>query len=188
MAKIINNREIVTGEVRLSYAHLFTPVARPNALPGEAPRYSVCLLIDKADTATVKAITDAIEAAIVAGIPTRFNGKRPKNLRTPLRDGDEERDLDKNPEYAGHYFINCNSTRQPGLIDTNRQQIIDPNTIYSGCYAKAHIQFYAYSASGNVGVACSIVNVLKTRDGESFGGTALSAADAFADEFDDDLI
>lgn len=186
MAKIITKTEIVTGEVRLSYCHLFTPQVAPNSLPGAKPKYSVCLLIPKDDTETLDAVKSAIKSALEAGAAKKFGGKTPKVWHNPLRDGDEERDLEKNPEYAGHYFINCNSTSKPTLVDRRGQEILDPFEINSGDYARANIQFYAYATSGNNGVACGINNVMKTRDGESLGGGKTSAASAFAGMFDDD--
>ena len=185
MSKIISDTELVTGEVRLSYAHLFTPTVPKNATPGQQAKYSVCLLIPKDDKKTLQMIQTAIKNAFNAGVPTRFGGKAPKMWHNPLRDGDAEKDLDKNPEYEGCYFVNANSQRKPGLVDRRGQEIIDPEEIKSGDYAKADINFYAYARQGSNGVACSINNVLKTRDGEALGGGNLSAATAFAGEFDD---
>ena len=42
--------KVVTGKVRLSYAHLFKPVA---ITEGQEPKYSVCLLIPKSDKKTL---------------------------------------------------------------------------------------------------------------------------------------
>jgi hypothetical protein len=189
MAKVLSNTEIVTGEVRLSYAHLFTPTLPANARPGQQAKYSVCLLIDKKDEKTLSLIRDAVKHAYEAGIPSKFGGKAPKKWHDPLRDGDAEKDLDENPEYAGCYFINCSSQRKPGLVDRRGVEIIDPDGIKSGDYAKADINFFPYSNTGNSGVGCAVNNVLKTRDGEPLGGTGFSAEAAFAGELldgDDD--
>lgn len=190
MSKQITDTEIVSGEVRLSYAHLFTPAAPKNSAPGTEPKYSVCILIDKDDEKTLQLVRGAIKKAFEAGVPTRFGGKAPRVWHNPLRDGDEElesgkKDPDKNPELAGHYFINASSKRKPGLVDRRGQDIIDPEELKSGDYAKVDINFYAYSNTGSNGVACGINNVMKTRDGESLGGGSISAATAFAGEFDD---
>ena len=42
-----NPTRIVTGEVRLSYAHVW----EPNSIQGGKPKYSVSLIIPKTDTA-----------------------------------------------------------------------------------------------------------------------------------------
>ncbi len=189
--KQISETEIVTGEVRLSYCHLFAPATPQNSAPGTEPKYSTCILIPKDDKKTLKLINNAIKAAFDAGVPTRFGGKAPRVWHSPLRDGDEElengkKDPEKNPELEGHYFINCSSKRKPGLVDRRGQDIIDSEELKSGDYAKVDINFYAYSNTGSNGVACAINNVLKTRDGEALGGGSLSAAAAFAGEFDDE--
>ena len=51
-------------------------------------------------------LLDAIEEAKQSGV-SKWNGKIPANLKTPLRDGDEERPDD--PAYANSYFFNCSS-------------------------------------------------------------------------------
>ena len=58
-----NPTRIVTGEVRLSYAHVW----EPNSIQGGKPKYSVSLIIPKTDTATIAAIERAVDAAIDAG-------------------------------------------------------------------------------------------------------------------------
>lgn len=184
MSKILSDTEIVTGEVRLSYAHLFTPVTPKNASPGAQPKYSVCILIDKSDKKTLQLVRDAIQRAYDAGVPSKFGGRAPKVWHNPLRDGDVERDLERNPEYQGCYFVNASSQKRPGLVDRRGVDIIDPEELKSGDYALADINFYAYSNSGNNGVACGINNVMKRRAGEPLGGAGMSAATAFAGEFD----
>ena len=84
-----NPTRVVTGEVRLSYAHVW----EPNSIQGGKPKYSVSLIIPKADTTTITAIEKAIDAAIDAGT-AKFGGKRSNKaaLKLPLRDGDTERD------------------------------------------------------------------------------------------------
>ena len=67
-----NPTRIVTGEVRLSYAHVW----EPNSIQGGKPKYSVSLIIPKSDTATIAMIEKAVDVAIEAGIG-KFGGKRP---------------------------------------------------------------------------------------------------------------
>src|SRR5699024_10051845 len=97
-----NPMKVVTGKVRLSYAFLF----EPQAFEGQDPKYSTAILIPKTDEKTVNKIKAAQKAALEQGKNTKFNGSIPKNWSNTLRDGDTEADLDKNPEYAGHYFMN----------------------------------------------------------------------------------
>ena len=179
MARKLSDTRMVTGAVRLSYAHLFEAYA---AQPGQEKKYSVSLLIPKSDTMTIKLIKEAIDKAIQNGISSKWGGRRPKNLKLPLRDGDTERDDDV---YQGHYFINANNKRQPGILDKYKNKIVDPDEVYSGCYALASVTFFPYNANGNVGVGCSIDNIMKTDDGEPLGNVHSAESD-FADIDTDD--
>lgn len=172
----LNSTKITTGEVRFSYAHVF----EPQSINGSEPKYSVSLIIDKNDKKTLSRIKKAIEAAKQAGI-AKFGGKIPANLKTPLRDGDVDREDDE--VYAGKYFINANCKTKPGVIDKLGNPIIDTTEFYSGCYGHASITFYAFNTSGNKGIACGLNNLMKTRDGETLGGRA-KAEDDFADLID----
>ncbi|WP_219710562.1 ssDNA-binding protein, partial [Clostridioides difficile] len=80
------------------------------------PKYSVCILIPKSDKATLGRIKKAIDAAKEQGKTSKWGGKGPGNLKTPLRDGDAER-ADEAEEYVGMYFLNANSTQKPGIVD-----------------------------------------------------------------------
>lgn len=168
-----NPTRIVTGEVRLSYAHVW----EPNSIQGGKPKYSVSLIIPKTDTATITAIERAVDAAIDAGI-AKFGGKKPKKaaLKLPLRDGDTERDDDA---YAGAYFVNANSLTPPQVVDANVAPILDRSEVYSGCYARVSLSFYAFNTNGNKGIACGLGNIQKTRDGEPLGGGRISAESDF---------
>ena len=91
--------KVVTGVVRLSYAHVWEPAS----INGGDEKYSVSLIIPKSDKKTVKAIQDAVEQAKQDG-KAKFGGKIPANLKLPLRDGDIERPDDE--AYSDSYFIN----------------------------------------------------------------------------------
>lgn len=172
--------KVVTGEVRFSYLHVFEPAKVEGS---DEEKYSVSLIIPKSDTKTIKAIEKAIEIAKEAGKMSKFGGKIPANLKTPLRDGDIDREDDEN--YADCYFINANCKTQPGLVYKNGQRIIDSTDLYSGCYGLASITFYAFNSNGNKGIACGLNNLMKVRDGEPLGGRS-RAEDDFADFFEDD--
>ena len=148
-------------------------------------RYSVCLLIPKDDKTTLDAIEKAIEAAIEEGI-AKFGGKKPNKaaIKLPLRDGDVERE---DEAYKGHYFINANSTTPPQIVDSSVKPILDRSEVYSGCYARVSINFYAFNKNGNKGVACGLGNIQKIKDGEMLGGKSL-AVDDFTEETSDDFL
>ena len=173
--------KVVTGIVRLSYANVWEPAS----INGSKPKYSVSLIIPKGDTKTIADINAAIDAAIQEGA-AKFGGKIPNKaaLKLPLRDGDIERD---DEPYKGSYFVNANSTTAPEVVDRSLQRILDRNEVYSGCYARVSINFYAFNSNGNRGIACGLGNIQKVRDGEPLGGKT-SAADDFATDLDDDFL
>ncbi len=171
--------KVITGETRFSFCQLWEPKAME---PGQKEKYSVSLIIPKKDKKTIANIEVAIKAALEAGKVKLFEGKVPSNWHNPLRDGDEERPND--PNYADSYFISAKSDTQPGIIDANKDEIMDKKELYSGCYGRASLNFYPFNKNGKKGVACGLNNIQKLRDGESFSGRQ-SAFDDFAD---DDLL
>lgn len=178
-----NGKKVITDEVRFSYLHVFEPYA---AQAGQEEKYSVCLLIPKTTKKTIQLIQEAVAEATDEGQKTKWGGKVPKNLKLPLRDGDEEKDLDENPEYEGVFFLNATSKRQPGLVDSHKQEIMTVDELKSGDWGKASINFFPFSASGSNGVGVGLNNLMKTRDGESLGGVFTKAEDDFEGEFEDE--
>jgi hypothetical protein len=165
---------------RLSYTNLF----EPKSINGSDPKYSVSVIISKSDKSTIKKVQMAIEAAKKDGM-SKFGGKIPAILKTPLRDGDIDRPDD--PAYENSYFINTNSKDAPQIVDGRLQPILDRSEVYSGCYGKVSINFYAFNVNGNRGIAAGLGNVQKLRDGEPLGGRS-RAEDDFEIEDDDDFM
>ena len=186
MAKFINPTKVITGvNTRWSYVNAW----EPKSINGGAPKYSVSLIIPKSDTKTIEKIQAAIQAAYDEGQgKLKGNGKSVPALsvlKTPLRDGDAERPDDE--AYADSYFINANSGTAPGIVDADRNPIIDRSEVYSGVYGRASINFYAFNSNGNKGIACGLNNLQKIRDGEPLGGKS-RAEDDFDTEDDDDFL
>ena len=175
--------KITTGRVRFSYVNVFKPRA---AVEGQKEKYSACILIPKTDKATYKKVKAACEAARV-GSASLFKGKIPEDLPLPIHDGDgsKPRGGTYGPECKGHWVINATSARRPGVVDQNRNTIVDQSDFYSGCYGRAAINFYAYNVSGNRGIAAGLNNVQKLADSEPLGGFS-RAEDDFDDDFEDD--
>lgn len=183
--KIVNPMKVITGrDTRWSYANVW----EPKAIAGGTPKYSVSLIIPKSDTATVEKIKAAIQAAYKEGeAKLKGNGRTVpplSSLKTPLRDGDAERPDD--PTYANAYFVNANSSTAPGVVDADRQEILNRSEVYSGVYGRASINFYAFNTNGNKGIACGLNNLQKIADGEPLGGKS-RAEDDFSDDEDDFL-
>ncbi|MCR1899177.1 DUF2815 family protein [Irregularibacter muris] len=186
MTKTVNPLKVVTGpDTRWSYVNAW----EPKSINGGTPKYSVSLIIPKSDTKTIAKIKAAIEAAYHEGEgKLKGNGRTVPplaTLKTPLRDGDVERPDD--PTYANAYFMNANNSSAPGIVDADRQPIIERSEIYSGVYGRASVNFYAFNTNGNKGIACSLNNLQKIRDGEHLGGKS-NAEDDFATEDDEDFL
>ena len=185
MSNNVNNpTKVITGpNTRWSYCNAW----EAKAINGGTPKFSVSLIIPKSDTATIKKIKAAIEAAYREGeAKLKGNGRSVPALsvlKTPLRDGDVERPDDE--AYADSYFVNANSTTAPGIVDADRQPILDHSEVYSGVYGRASINFYAFNSNGNKGIACGLNNLQKIRDGEPLGGRS-RAEDDFVDEAGDE--
>ena len=181
-----NPTKVITGpKTRWSYANVWDP----KSINGGTPKYSVSLIIPKSDVATVKKIEAAIQAAYEEG-ESKLKGNSKsvpslKVLKTPMRDGDLERPDDA--AYADSYFINANSASAPGIVDADRQPILERSEVYSGVYGRASINFYAFNSNGNKGIACGLNNLQKIAEGEPLGGKS-RAEDDFATDDDDDFL
>lgn len=181
-----NPTKVITGpKTRWSYANVWDP----KSINGGTPKYSVSLIIPKSDVKTVEKIKAAIQAAYEEGqSKLKGNGRSIPALniiKNPLRDGDLERPDDA--AYKKSYFINANSATAPGIVDADRNPILERSEVYSGVYGRASINFYAFNSNGNKGIACGLNNLQKISDGEPLGGKA-RAEDDFATEDDDDFL
>ena len=176
--------QVVTDKVRMSYAHVFTPFSSDEA---NEKKYSVALVFPKSNKALVKRINAAVEAAIQKGMAKEFGGKKPANLKMPLRDGDEKEN-DEEGVYSNCWYINASSKTKPKIIDEKGNPILTEEGFYSGCYGKASINFYPFAKKGSKGVAAGLNNLLFLEDGEPLGGNTDALADfgISRDEEDDD--
>ena len=91
-------------------------------------------------------------------------------------------------ECKGCYVLNCSSKSQPGLVDRQVQPILDSTELYSGCWGRVDLNFFAYNNQGNRGIGAGLNNIQKIRDDEPLGGKR-RAQDAFTavEDEDDDL-
>lgn len=186
MSKFVNPCKVITGpNTRWSYANVW----EAKSINGGAPKFSVSLIIPKTDTVTIEKIRKAIQAAYEEG-QSKLKGTSKympdlEDLKLPLRDGDKERKGDTT--YAGCMFINANSSTAPGIVDADRQPILERSEVYSGVYGRASITLYAFNSNGNRGIACGLNNLQKIRDGEPMGSRS-RAEDDFATDDDEDFL
>ena len=173
--------KVITGKVRLSFTkNVFTP--------DEKGSFSIMILIDKKDKETLAKINGVVDKFKTdAKAVTIWGSKFLASFKTPLRDGDTERDTGKYPEYKGHYFINANTYNRPGVVDAQKNDIIDKSELYSGCYGRVSILPAAYNVDGNKGIKFYLNNVQKLSDGEPLGGNVSNASDDFTAVEDDFL-
>jgi len=172
---MVNNKRLITGRVRGSYVNIFRP--RLNDLSGEE-EYSMSLLIPKTDKKTVDRIQEIVEDVI----KEKWGAKRPAKLRTPLRDGDAERPEDE--AYKGVFFMNVKSKQPPGIIDKDRQPVLDSSEFLSGDYCRCSLNAYPYDQKGNSGVSFGLNNVQIIAKGTPLSGRARAEDDfsAWTDE------
>ena len=174
------SKDVVTGKVRLSYVHLFTPYAHQ---VGAEAKFSTTILVPKSDVATKQRIDAAISAAIQQGVAEKWNGVRPPLLAVPVYDGDGVRPSDDMPfgeECKGHWVFTASSKQKVEVVDINLNPILNQSEVYSGMYGRVSVQFFPYAQSGKKGIGCGLGPVQKLDDGEPLGGR-ISAASAFGD-------
>ena len=168
-----NPYKVTTGKCRLCYTK--------NVLtPDETGSYSLMILIPKTDTVTVNALNASIEKYKKdASAEAKWGSKFLASMKTPMRDGDTERDTDKSPEFKGHYFINANTYTKPGVVDARMHDIINASDLYSGCYGRVSVVPAAFNTDGNKGIKLYLNNVQKLGDGDRLGGGAGNVNDDF---------
>ena len=167
--------KFTTGKVRLSYVHLFEPWALNE---DDDKKFSAVLLIPKSDKATLAKFEEAKNLALEEGKSRFGTGWGKKGVKYTLRDGDQEADLDTNPEYEGHMYVSVSNSRRPGVVDRNVQPILDSTEVYSGCYARVSLECFPYKhQQGGDGISFSLGNVQKLADGERFDGSTSAEQD-----------
>lgn len=174
---------VVTDEGRFFFVTINEPRAAPNSTK---LKYSVQFAFPKTNKAFKARLDTAIKAAIEVGKTSTkagWSGKVPPLLKMPIRDGDLEKP--DRPEYAGMWFMSCNSDKKPGVVDANLQPIMNATDVYSGCYGRLDINCFPFGGA-NKGIAIGLNNVQKLRDGEALSG-GQSAEYAFGGEDNDDL-
>lgn len=167
---------IVTGEVRFSFVNIFEPKAGQN---GGEPKYSITILLPKSDIATKQMIDREIQNELQNGISTKFGGTMPAMPAIPIHDGDGVRPNGEpfGEECRGCWVFTASTKQKPEVVDENRQPVLTQTQLYSGCYGRVSLRFFAYNQAGKKGVGCGLGNVQKLRDGEPLGGRTTAADD-----------
>lgn len=200
--KTLDNGNLRSTVVRLSYAKLFAP-STYKGKGGQAddnakPRYGVTLLLpkgDKADdvVAALHAIirgqfgTDCVIGEVTGGAkPTirvdyKQGGKPGRaNLAWPLVDQGE---FVAEGYVGGAYLIAAYTYDKPRVVDAARNIVTDENAVYSGCYAFVTIRPYWAAGWDRISVGLQAVQFLA--DGERLGGGAPAIDEMFDDMGDE---
>lgn len=106
----------------------------------------------------------------------------------PVYDGDGVRPSDGmafGPECKGHWVFTASAKADypPEIVDKMGNPIINQSEVYSGMYGRVNVSFYPYAFGGKKGIGCGLGPVQKLRDGDSLGGSAPSAAQAFGHQY-----
>lgn len=176
-----NERQIVLPNCRLSFVNILKPVAQYNG-QGD-PKYSVTVLLPKADVASKQQLDAAIQAAAQHGAQTKFNGQIPPNLYVPIHDGDGTR---PNGEPFGDECKGCwvfaakaNEGYPPEVVDERGNKILSEAQVYSGMYGHVAIECYPYASPARRGIGLSLMAVKKSADGEPLGPSRPPAKELF---------
>lgn len=148
------NTKIITGIVKLAYAHIFEPHSI-DGIEDYEPRYSATVIISKNDAKTMIALLKGIDE--MKNQLLKNDNTIKSKLRLPLRYGDLGRPED--PLYKNCYFLNANSKNKPGVVDVNVNPIDGPIEINEGCYARVSLNLYSYDSGVCKGIAVGLENV-----------------------------
>lgn len=156
----------------------FLNLEKPRIMPGvvnQDPRYSMVLIFDKAAQASpeFRALQEGCQKAALEF----FKNKIPANLRSCFRDGGE-----KSGQYdgykAGDIFIQPWSKNKPGVVNRQRQEVIDFTEFHAGWLARAFVRPFAYEQAGNKGVGLFLDVVQFLKPGRRLDGR-MNATEAF---------
>lgn len=171
---------LMLHNVRLSWIFIFEKDKPEDGVP----KYRATMIIDPS-TEEGKANVARMEKAMDAVAKDKWPKKLPKKLEYCLGEGDEDKDTDKYPEYAGMMFFNANNDKRPRVIDRQRNPITaDDDIIYPGCYANVSIGLWAQDNAFGKKVNANIRGVQFFADGEALGGGGSVAGESEFEEYE----
>lgn len=165
--------EILTNKFQVSFPKIFKPNVNER---GEDVYSLTCVFDNEEDLKSVKKI--AIEAAKAKFGDKMDDPKFKKKFKWPFKTEDDI-DTEKFPNFEGKFYFDAKTKYSPNLVDQKRQEIIDEDDFYAGCYARAVVTAYGYDTGSNRGVAIGLQAIQKMADGEKLGGGKRNAEDLF---------
>lgn len=193
-------QRVTLRNVRASYLHAFKPQEQKNDDGTVRLTYNANFLMEKGTDDTKKNLA-ALKRASEAAKREKWGPEPSKWPKIPshkvcLRDGDnpDHADSDKRPEYAGNYFLSCNSPEdRPPQVLTNRKGADDKwieaqpgqkGAPYSGCYVNVVARVWAQDNKHGKRINCAFDVVQFRADGEAFSGAAPVRAEDYLTEDD----
>ena len=182
-------------EVRVMFTkNLFVP----KGFMGGEPKYSVMVVLDKTNQAHMTQLKQLLaDAKQVMEKVWPNEASRPRvtlygnTWENAIKDGDVATNkekipyIEKNPELAGHWFIQPKNKKAPLVLDLGHHPLTETE-VYSGCFCNVGVNVFAYdmqTAKGGTvrGVTIGLNGVQKVREGDRIGGGSYSADDMFGD-------
>ncbi len=172
MPKKFEGKKVITPRFRAAFARVFKPEAFAE---GQDAVYSITMLFPKGE-----ADISELKKVAIAAKKDKWGDKAPKKLKTPFKDGDAEEYSDYDG-FEGCIVVRATSKWAPGIVNRKLQNITDESEFYSGCWARATVQAFAYDKIGK-GVSFALQNLQKLDDDDPFAGKAKAE-----DDFDDEM-
>lgn len=167
-------KAIITPKACAMFVFVWEP--RESMNEGGSPQYSISLLFKKNEDISV--LRKAAASVRKAKFGDRVNG-----LKDPFRSNDDLENLPKG--YKGGVYITAKSKAKPGIVDADREFIVDPMDFYAGCICRASVTPFAFDKKGSKGVTFLLNNLQKLGDGTRLDGRK-SADEEFAEVEDQD--
>jgi hypothetical protein len=164
-----NELKVITPKFRAAFVRVHKPEAFEE---GKEPEFSLTMLFPQD--------TDLSELRRAAKLAkhNKWGNKPPKKLKDPFKDGNDY-DYDG---FEDMIVVRTATKYPPDVVDRNPSIHLDENDFYSGCWARASIQAFAFDKTVNKGVSFALRNVQKLEDDDSFVGSSKAI-----DDFNDDL-
>jgi hypothetical protein len=163
----------------LSYPHLFKPVDKFQNATEKVYRAVLLFTSAQVKSPPMKPLREEVESLARTAFPKLILGK---SVKSPFRNAHEKENFPDEYEM----FISAWCNEKPGVIDAQRQDIMDSGDVWPGQHARFVLAPFSYDNSGNKGVSFYLHHVqivrsegLKRLDGRK------PAKEAFDDEFDD---
>lgn len=166
MAEKKDNPRVITPVFRVSFPHVFIP-QDPMSAEGK-PKYGVMALFSPKEFSPEETVLWQKMIALANDASMKKFQKilkdLPPNFKKPFHRGDEK------AEYgftSDQIYVNITSHIMPGIVASDgKTKIIDQNSFYPGCYARASVNAFGFDKKGGKGVAFGLNNLMFVKDGE----------------------